>query len=210
MLKLFSYFKVIDEFVFRLINDWLASPTHQKVADSFNTMDLKLQKAINRFFSFLVLLAPLLCIILLINTNAQLKKHLTQRESIIKKISTFNHSIQEFNLLSRTVVSPRPVEDKAQFIALINKVLNAKRIKLSSVTVLDFNPTTIGENLNEAKVKISFKEFSNTDFSNFFKMIMQKERMKIAEILIIKDKVSKLLGGEIFINHYSHIKKMDR
>jgi len=147
--------------------------------------------------------------LLLFNSNSQLKKYLDQKQTIISLISKFNNSTQEFNLVSSTVISPRVVEDRSQFVTQINNVLNANQIKLSSVTVVEFETTTIGSNLNEADAKISFKDFSNNDLSNFLKGILKKEKMKAKKVLITKDKLSALLSGEITVNHYSTIKKTE-
>ena len=117
--------------------------------------------------------------------------------ALSKMIDTKSNYSQVTNQLLATNSFLSNEEMESKLIDLKSKL----SIKNEKVNLKDFNIISNSNQTVKMTATIMFNNFGNSEFSNFFRELMEVERFKIKKAQFTKDSNSKLLSGDVEIYH---------
>lgn len=201
MEKSSGIFIKIDEFIFKKIDIIKNDGAFQKINEVLSNLDEAGQKTVAQITTFIFLLIPFVFVFVLWWQNHQVKKDLEIKKQIIEQIAVFDGNQNALNNISSNYLSPSVIGSQNDLDSRIKNILAQNGIDQEKVTLSDFNQTSSSSTLSKIEATLRFSNFGSTDFSSFMRTLVERERLKILKVDLIKNKENNLLEGTISLMH---------
>lgn len=201
MEKSSSMFSKIDDFIFKKLDLLKNDGVFQKFNDAISNLDEAGQKLIAQLTTFTFILVPFVFVLFLWWGNSQTKKVLEVKKQIIEQIALFDGNQNTLNNISSNYLSPSAIVGQEDLDNRIRNILSQNAIDQDKVTINNFNQTSTSSTIAKVQADLSFKNFGTHDFSVFMKSLVERERLKIMKVDLIKNKEDNLLQGTISLMH---------
>lgn len=202
-----SLFKSFDKLIFKQVENYLTTPSFQQLYERFSSMDEDLQKIINQVCSILAVLVPIFIVSFLYFKNVQTRKTLDVKKNIFKLINEFTMKKNNMMTTENKVISSSLIPSQKALLLKIKKIANQKGIPDKNIKIANFTQVQPSASLNQSNSDLLFSNLSAKNLRSFLSHLVNNEKIKIAQIKVEKDKLSKLLKGKIHIIHFGRTKK---
>lgn len=196
-----NIFLNIDRSIFNFIDQLKNDNTFNFISDLRSKLTEDEEKIVSQIIILLLVIIPYLFVTFFLLSNyAQKKKIENKKEALValsKMIDTKSNYSQVTNQLLATNSFLSNEEMESKLIDLKSKL----SIKNEKVNLKDFNIISNSNQTVKMTATIMFNNFGNSEFSNFFRELMEVERFKIKKAQFTKDSNSKLLSGDVEIYH---------
>ena len=129
------------------------------------------------------------------------KKEIDLKKQIIEQIALFDGNQNALNNISSNYLSPSAISGQDDLDSRIKSILSQNNIGQEKVTVNSFNQASSSSTIAKVEAELSFNNFGTNDFSVFMRTLVERERLKIIKVDLIKNKESNLLEGTISLMH---------
>lgn len=201
MEKSSSIFIKIDDFIFKKLDLLKNDGVFQKFNDAISNLDEAGQKLVAQLTTFAFILIPFIFVLVLWWGNSQTKKGLEVKKQIIEQIALFDGNQNALNNISSNYLSPSAIMGQEDLDNRIRNILSQNAIDQDKVTVSNFQQTSTSSTVAKVEADLSFKNFGTNDFSVFMRTLVERERLKITKVDLIKNKEDNLLQGTISLMH---------
>ncbi len=201
MEKSSSIFIKIDDFIFKKLDLLKNDGVFQKFNDAISNLDEAGQKLVAQLTTFAFILIPFIFVLVLWWGNSQTKKGLEVKKQIIEQIALFDGNQNALNNISSNYLSPSAIMGQEDLDNRIRNILSQNAIDQDKVTVSNFQQTSTSSTVAKVEADLSFKNFGTNDFSVFMRTLVERERLKITRVDLIKNKEDNLLQGTISLMH---------
>ena len=201
MEKTSNIFIKIDDFIFKKIDILKNGGAFQKFNDLMSMLDESRQKIITQLIAFFFILIPFFVVLILWWGNTQTKKEIDLKKQIIEQIALFDGNQNALNNISSNYLSPSAISGQDDLDSRIKSILSQNNIGQEKVTVNSFNQASSSSTIAKVEAELSFNNFGTNDFSVFMRTLVERERLKIIKVDLIKNKESNLLEGTISLMH---------
>ena len=201
MEKTSNIFIKIDDFIFKKIDILKNDGVFQKFNDLMSMLDESRQKIITQLIAFFFILIPFFVVLILWWGNTQTKKEIDLKKQIIEQIALFDGNQNALNNISSNYLSPSAISGQDDLDSRIKSILSQNNIGQEKVTVNSFNQASSSSTIAKVEAELSFNNFGTNDFSVFMRTLVERERLKIIKVDLIKNKESNLLEGTISLMH---------
>ena len=193
--------KKIDSLIIDLIDKFKDTPYHQKLIDSFSSSEESIQHVIKYFLMIFTVFIPLIIAFYFIYLSTSLRSNLEIKENIINSASNIIAQTQEIEKKSRTVFTA-PISSQSQLSSSLSSSLANAGINTSAVKISNFNSDN-DDTIQQTSADLKFTGLSSGNFFGFINSLTIRNKFKIEEINIRKNKVTNLLDGVLSISIYS-------
>lgn len=201
MEKSSNIFIKIDEFIFKKLDFLKNDGVFQKFNDTLSNLDEAQQKLVAQITTFTLILIPFLFVIFLWWGNSQTKKTLEIKKQIIEQIALFDGNQNALNNISANYLSPSAIGSQEDLDNRIRNILSQNAIDQEKVTVSNFQQTSTSSTVAKVEADLNFTNFGTNDFSIFMRTLVERERLKITKVDLMKNKETNLLQGTISLMH---------
>ena len=201
MEKSSSIFIKIDDFIFKKLDLLKNDGVFQKFNDAISNLDEAGQKIVAQLTTFAFILIPFIFVLVLWWGNSQTKKGLEVKKQIIEQIALFDGNQNALNNISSNYLSPSAIMGQEDLDNRIRNILSQNAIDQDKVTVSNFQQTSTSSTVAKVEADLSFRNFGTNDFSVFMRTLVERERLKITKVDLIKNKEDNLLQGTISLMH---------
>lgn len=201
MEKSSNIFIKIDEFIFKKLDFLKNDGVFQKFNDALSNLDEAQQKLVAQITTFTLILIPFLFVIFLWWGNSQTKKILEIKKQIIEQIALFDGNQNALNNISANYLSPSAIGSQEDLDNRIRNILSQNAIDQEKVTVINFQQTSTSSTVAKVEADLNFTNFGTNDFSIFMRTLVERERLKITKVDLMKNKETNLLQGTISLMH---------
>lgn len=201
MEKSSNLFIKIDDFIFKKLDLLKNEGLFQKFNDAISNLDEAGQKLVAQLTTFTFILLPFLFVLILWWGNSQTKKGLEVKKQIIEQIALFDGNQNALNNISSNYLSPTAIAGQEDLDNRIRNILSQNAIDQDKVTVSNFTQTSTSSTVAKVEADLSFRNFGTNDFSVFMRSLVERERLKIMKVDLIKNKEDNLLQGTISLMH---------
>lgn len=201
MEKSSSIFIKIDDFIFKKLDLLKNDGVFQKFNDAISNLDEAGQKIVAQLTTFAFILIPFIFVLVLWWGNSQTKKGLEVKKQIIEQIALFDGNQNALNNISSNYLSPSAIMGQEDLDNRIRNILSQNAIDQDKVTVSNFQQTSTSSTVAKVEADLSFRNFGTNDFSVFMRALVERERLKITKVDLIKNKEDNLLQGTISLMH---------
>ena len=155
----------------------------------------------NKNSTFTIILIPFLFVIFLWWGNSQTKKALEIKKQIIEQIALFDGNQNALNNISANYLSPSAIGSQEDLDNRIRNILSQNAIDQEKVTVSNFQQASMSSTVAKVEADLNFTNFGTNDFSIFMRTLVERERLKITKVDLMKNKETNLLQGTISLMH---------
>jgi hypothetical protein len=195
--------KSLDLFLLDQIDKIKETPGYQKMLDAFSSSEENTQFIIKYVLMILTTVIPLSICLIVYLYSSSLRSDLAVKESIIKSSANIIANTQEVQKISRTVFGQN-LDSQNQLKSKISNTLSSSGIDSSKVSISNFNLEE-GDSLNEMTAGLKFNSFSSENFYGFINNLVLRDKIKIDEIDVKKNKATNLLDGILSISYHSKV-----
>lgn len=199
----FSIMKPIDKAIIENVEKITATNEYQKMLDTYNSWDDKIQSAFKGGLIFLVVFIPLVLILIFVSINSAAKERLKIVEDIIATGNSIISSSAEVRSISNRYFG-RPISSKSAFERELVNSLPSEGIDSAKILIGDFTVDEI-DGVNELRAELKFSELSSENLFGLFNILALRQKMKMEEISIKKNSETNLLEGTVSVLHFSPI-----
>ena len=196
-----NIFIKIDDFIFKKIDSLKSDGVFQKFSDAMMLLDEAGQKIVAQVSAFIFILAPFIFVLFLWWGNLQTKKELDIKKQIIEQIALFDGNQNALSNISSNYLSPTAITGQDDLDSRVKNILSQNAIDQNKVTVSNFHQTSTSSTMAKIEADLSFRSFGTNDFSVFMRTLVERERLKIIKVDLIKNKENNLLEGTISLMH---------
>jgi hypothetical protein len=204
-----SVFKKIDDFIFKQIDQFKASPNAQKISDLTSSLGETEQKIVNKVLTFGLLLLPLGIVVSFYLGNKEIKEQIEVKSNILFEMEQFTRGNNNIGMQSARIVSTFPMSNQAEFENRMRQMLGQRSINGTKVSFTNFIPDERQVSLKESQGSLSFKEFTMADLTGLLSGLIVNERVKVSKLNISKNNSTELLNGELDFLHFSRSSSRD-
>ena len=201
MEKSSNLFSKIDHFIFKKIDHLKNDGVFQKFNDVISLLDESGQKRVAQLTTFFFILAPFIVVLVLWWGNSQTKNELDVKKQIIEQIAVFDGNQTTLNNISSNYLSPTAITGEGDLDSRVKNILSQNNIDQEKVTVSNFHQTSTSSSVAKVEADLKFKSFGTNDFSALMRSLVERERLKITKVELIKNKEDNLLEGTISLMH---------
>lgn len=191
-------FKVLDTFLFKQVDRYETSQTHQKVVDAMAPLSEQAQKVLNHATTLVLIVLPVILTLSLMISNYQLSSENDRLNETLELIDEIKAQKSEARAMSSQVISNGTLNNDSDLLARL-RGLNTKGNK---VTVISFDKSEAGS-LSKAIAGIKFNDLTMQEFKEMVETLQIRERVKINRISVDRNEKTKKLAGELEISHFS-------
>lgn len=202
---IFSFYRHIDNYLFKQIDKFKGSNYYQKYIEELSKLDETLQKRINQSLGYLLFLLPFLIIFFLFLSNLSTKGDLSLKREIVQLVNEVQSGKGRLNAIGKNIISQFKINNMQDLQNRLQIILEERQISLNDVQVKNFNISSPVSGISQVQADIIFQNFSTSDFSNFLTGIMVENNGKISSVDINKKKDS--LSGKIHFIQYEKTTK---
>ncbi len=196
-----NIFSKIDDFIFKKIDTLKSDGAFQKFSDAMMLLDEAGQKIVAQLTAFIFILIPFIFVLVLWWGNSQTKKELDIKKQIIEQIALFDGNQNALNNISSNYLSPNPIAGQEDLDSRVKNILSQNSIDQDKVSISNFHQNSTSSTIAKVEADLSFKSFGTSDFSAFMRTLVERERLKITKVDLIKNKENNLLEGSISLMH---------
>ena len=200
MNKIFSFYRHIDEFLFKRMDKFKDSSYYLKYVEELSKFDESIQRKINQTLGYLLFLLPFLIIFILFLNNLSTKNNLSIKRDIIQLVNEVQYSKDRLNAIGKNIISQFKINKMEDLQNRLQVILEEKQINLNDVQVDNFSITSPISGISQVQADIIFQKFSSNDLSSFLTGIMVEGNGKISSVNINKKKGS--LSGKVHFIQY--------
>ena len=199
----FSIMKPIDRFLMENLEKLISTPEYQKMLDTYNSWEDKVQSIFKGALLFLIVLVPIILIFIFMMLNSSAKSRLSTAEKIIETGNGIISTSSQVRSIS-TKYFGKPISSKSNFEREMANSLPSQGIDSSKILIGDFELNEI-DGVNELKAELKFSALSSQNIFNLLNILTIRQKMKIEEINIKKNIQTNLLEGTLAVIHFSPI-----
>jgi len=199
----FSIMKPIDTAVYNNIEKLKEGSEYQKFLDNYNSWEDKSQNLFKAAILFVIVLIPLLCILAFTLFNFSKKSDLALKEDIIETGNIILSTSVSAKAKARKYFS-KSITTKSDFERQISSALPRQGIDASKILIGEFSSDEV-DGVNEIRAQLKFTGISSQNLFGLFTTLGIRQKMKVEQINIKKNKVTNLLEGTLAILHFSPI-----
>jgi hypothetical protein len=201
MEKSSNVFSKIDDFIFKKLDFLKNDGSFQKFSDGLSNLEESQQKLVAQLTTFSFILIPFIFVAIIWWGNSQTKKTLDVKKQIIEQIALFDGNQNALNNVSTNYLSPTAIGSQEDLDNRIRNILSQSSIDQEKVTVSNFQSTSTSSSVAKIEADLQFNGFGTNDFSVFMSTLVERERLKIMKVDLIKNKETNLLEGTISLMH---------
>lgn len=201
MEKSSNLFIKIDDFIFKKLDLLKNDGVFQKFNEALSNLEESQQKLVAQLTTFAFILLPFIFVLVLWWGNSQTKKALEVKKQIIEQIALFDGNQNALNNISANYLSPSAISSQEDLDNRIRNILSQNGIDQEKVTVSNFQTTSTSSTVAKVEADLNFNNFGTNDFSVFMRTLVERERLKIMKVDLIKNKENSLLQGTISLMH---------
>lgn len=198
-----SIMKPVDRFLIENIDKLVETPEYQKMLDTYNSWEDKVQSAFKGLLLFIIVLIPLTIIMIFWMMNSSAKNRLATAEQIIETGNSIISTSSQVRSISSRYFG-KPISTKSNFERELAGSLPSQGIDSSKILIGDFDLNDV-EGVNELSAELKFSELSSQNLFGLLNILTIRQKMKIDEINIKKNTTSNLLEGTLSVLHFSPI-----
>lgn len=191
-------FKVIDTFLFKQVDRYETSQTHQKVVDAMAPLSEQGQKVVNHAATLGLIILPVILTVVMMISNYQLSSENDRLQDTLELVDEIKAQKREVEAISSQIISNGTLNKDADLLARL-RGLNTKGNK---VMVISFDKSEAGS-LGKAIAGIKFNDLTMQEFKEMIETLQIRERVKINRISVDRNDKTKKLAGELEISHFS-------
>lgn len=199
----FSIMKPIDKFLVENIEKLTITAEYQKLLDTYNSWEDRLQNAFKGILIFLSFAIPLLIVFIFYLLNSSAKTRLETTEQIIETGNSIISTSSQVRSISNKFFG-KPISSKANFERELANSLPSQGIDSEKILIGEFSLEEI-DGINELRSDLKFSKLSSENFYGLLNILSLRLKMKVQEIIVKKNEQSNLLEGTLTILHYSPI-----
>lgn len=201
MEKSSNIFIKIDDFIFKKLDLLKNDGVFQKFNDALSNLEESQQKLVAQLTTFTFILLPFVFVLILWWGNSQTKKTLEVKKQIIEQIALFDGNQSALNNISANYLAPSAIGNQEDLDNRIRNILSQNAIDQEKVTVSNFHTASTSSTVAKVEADLNFTNFGTNDFSVFMRTLVERERLKIMKVDLIKNKETNLLQGTISLMH---------
>jgi hypothetical protein len=199
-----------DQFIFENINNFKTHPSYQKILNSLSIIPRQQRSLMNHAVTGLLILAPVIFLGFLFNTNFKIRKNNEMKLEILDMAKTINQHNEQMNQLKQSVFISPPLKSQEDFDGLVKQsvgrmmgsVQGSTPVNLSNVISSQFTLETPLQGLLFSQGQIEYSKFSTGQLMDFITQLLNS-KFKVSKLMITKDPIENTLKGQIFINGLS-------
>jgi hypothetical protein len=196
-----SFLKKIDSFLFKQIDHYQSRQSFQELAEKYNSLDEDLQKFFNQFLSFLVVLGPIFLVLIFAIHNFKVKNKVKVKHQILNSINTYSEKYGKFLDLQGLVYSQGLATSKEEMESRFKSIIGSLNLN-GNIQISNFTQSQPFTDLTQTNMDLLFSSFSTKNITKFIDIIINTEKIKIAQVAIEKDETTKMLKGKFHLIHF--------
>lgn len=196
-----NIFIKIDEFIFQKLDLIKNDSSFQKMSELSSGLDENQQKILAQVLTFSLIILPYVFAMSLWWGNHKSRVNLDIKNQILEQISLLNGNREALVNVSENYLAAEGISGQEELDNKIRNLMSAGNIDQSKVTVINFNQISTTSNISKIEAVIGFQNFGTLDFSNFMRTLVEREKFKVMQVNLIKNKTSSLLNGEVTLMH---------
>lgn len=205
MTKFGSIFKSMDEAIFKALEDIKGQPQIQKLVDNTSTLPEEQQKILNHSLSIFVIILPILLTSFIFFQNITQKSEIETRELILEEVAEHSKKKNQLELTGRNIIGPGQISDLPDLQRLVRSALSSRGVMADSVTITDFNQTSVGDGLTQTLSTLNFMGLTTQELTGLIQDLTQRQKVKISALQVERDDSNELLEGSFEIYHFSKL-----
>lgn len=198
-------FKAVDEFMFKLIDEFTASAPIRKINDEIEALPEQQQKIINQVLSFIFVVLPFSLVVVMFLTNQSIRETNNTREQVLQLFVQNSTQSNQLGSVGQELIGPTVLETSNDFQQIVRSIQTSRSINSNSINISHFENISVGSQLQQSIVGLSFSEITTQDLTNLIADLIQRQRVKIQAIEIEKNKSTSFLQGSIEILSFSRM-----
>ncbi len=196
-----SWFKKIDEEIFKKIDQLQNDPTFSKILEAMNSLSEQEKRITQQILSFVFIFTPFLVVLIMFYSNFQLKKTILTKKDVLIEHDIYFSNRETLSAFGPQFLSPIPLLSSGDFESKLSNIissqnLDADKVKLKNFEILEENNTFV-----KSLAILSIERFGSMDFSKLLKNLSSSDKFKIQKIQLNKTPENELLSGEIEFLH---------
>lgn len=200
-----SYFKKIDDGVFKVIDDFQESSSYNKLTDSLDSLDDTSKNFLGFLIGFIVITLPLAICIYLFLRNSGYRDDLEIKEETFAAAREFLATRASIDKSSGALVSNSVISSVNQVRSTVNGHLENIGIQQSAVQIQNFSQENINASVIQSKANVVFKEISTEELMKFINLMSLRSRFKIDYLKIQRVPTNGLLNGTFGVMHFGKL-----
>ncbi|MCO4792345.1 MAG: hypothetical protein KC493_01440 [Bacteriovoracaceae bacterium] len=200
-------FKIIDEYLFKQVDLAKSSAFTQKVNEQLSVLSQTQQKYLNQFINIGVFLTPFLIVFFLFMGNSSLKSDIETKQEIFEIINNYSSKKKEVSVVSRNVLSPRPVNSKSDLQRILNSTMNSNNVDSSKVQITFFDQTKPNSDLAQSRAQLKFSRLTMSELTGLYTALLRDLKVKIDKMNVTVGSEDRILNGNLEFAHYSKVAK---
>ncbi|MDH5580518.1 MAG: hypothetical protein OEY33_01305 [Bdellovibrionales bacterium] len=200
-----SILKKIDEFLFKSIDNLLAKPELQNTFDQLSSLDEEVQKFINQALSVIFVLLPIVGFSYVVYKNYEISQTVENKRLIMNSISSFLEKSSESHKLQTEVLSKSMIKSKNDFESRLLGLFPSGTLPPKSLEFVNFRQHSPTKNLTQSNVDIIIKGITPELLTSLTDKLINREKVKIAQVQIEKDPKTSLLKGKMHVIHFGKV-----
>ena len=202
-------FKKIDQAVFEHIDKFKSTSSYNNLQDFYNGLEEDQQKVFKAFVLLAIFIIPLTFLGLVLWQNNNLKKDLETRVALISKANEIIGQKQSLRNIAPNILSESPIDGQGMMSSRISNILSATGIDLSKIQINNYNGELISSGIMKSEADFKFTNISTDELMNIFINMIQREKFKIQNVMIIRNADTNLLNGEFHAVHLGNSQNIE-
>jgi hypothetical protein len=198
-------FKAVDEFMFKIVDEFSALAPIRKINDELEALPEQQQKIINQVLSFIFILIPTVFVISMFLTNQSLRETNRLRSKVLQLYVQNNIQGSQLGSIGQNLIGPTTLENSNDFQQIVRSIQSSRSINVNSVNISHFENVSVGSDLQQSIVGLSFSELTTQDLTILITDLIQRQRVKIQAIEVEKNQTTRFLQGSIEVISFSRM-----
>jgi hypothetical protein len=201
--KSLPLFHRIDREIFERLDKFKQTTNYHPIQDFYNSLEEEQQKVFKAVCVALIILIPALMLSIVWWQNNKFKNDLALRTSIVSKSNEIIGQKESLQQIIPQAFSSNPIDDQSMMTSRLSTILSSMGIELAKIQVKEFSTKTITSNLMKSEADFSFNNLSTDELMNMFTSMIAREKFRISELDVLRNKDTNLLQGQFHAIHYS-------
>ncbi len=198
-------FKRVDQWVFRQLDTFRATPAYNRLVEQYATLEEHEQTLTKGGVLAGFLLVPLIILGVLWWHNAGVRDEVVLRSQVVERMQNIISQNSAAAGLAGSVAAPQAFLDAGELTTRLNAALSGSGVDTSKLRVNNFTSDSVSPQLTRAEADFGFTGLNTTQLVNVFTNLITRERFRISSVDIKRNPSSNLLDGNFHGVHFGQV-----